>query len=308
MLHPAVKGRREEWARRFRDAQPFRHVVIDRFLDPQVCQELIAEFPSFSRGNARNEFGEAGGKAVVETLREIGPAYARLDGLLASEDFRRWTGDVAGIPRLIHDAAYVGGGTHENIEGQELDPHVDFNYHPKTRLHRRLNLILFLNEEWEETWGGCLQLHLNPWLPAGEDRVETVVPRANRAVLFETTERSWHGFQRIVPPPEKKGLTRRSVAVYYYTRERPPEETVPEHSTYYVPRPLPERFVAGHTLTAADVAELRQLVERRDRQVRFLWEHERELRELVSKVEGSASYRLSRALTWPLRKLKSWTG
>ncbi|MEZ5363984.1 MAG: 2OG-Fe(II) oxygenase [Bryobacterales bacterium] len=245
-----------------------------------------------------------GGKAVRENLAALGSTYAKLDALFRSAEFRRWVGRVSDIEDLLFDPDYVGGGTHENIDRQELDAHVDFNFHPKTRLHRRLNLILFVNREWGEDWGGQLQLHRDPWLPPAEDEVRSVVPIGNRCVLFETTETSWHGFPAIRIPEDKKGATRRSVAVYFYTRTRPAELTGPEHSTYYVPRPLPEQIRPGRTLTEEDYQQIRHLLDRRDRQVRFLWEKEREFRGFLAQVEHSAAFRLSRAMTWPLRAVR----
>ena len=288
----------------FDAARPFRHLALDDLLEPELLAGLHAQFPAFSDEKALNEFGEVGGKAVHENLAELGPAYARFDRLMRSQEFLEWLSAVTGVPKLLYDAEYVGGGTHENVDGQELDPHVDFNYHPNRTWHRRLNLILFLNDEWEPRWGGCLELHRDPWASETRDQIKTVEPRANRAVLFETTETSWHGFRRIALPADCHGLSRKTIAVYFYTRERPPEQTVPGHGTYYVPRPLPERFVAGETLSAEDVAELCDLIERRNQQIRFLWEHERELNEHLERVHRSPSVRLGRALTWPLRRLR----
>ncbi len=287
---------------RFESAQPFRHLVVDELLPPQLCAELQAQFPRFSNEKALNEFGEVGGKAVYQNLPELGDAYARFDRLMRSQAFLEWLSVVTGIPKLLYDAEYVGGGTHENVNGQELDPHVDFNYHPNRTWHRRLNLILFLNDEWDASWGGCLELHRNPWV-VGDD-VKTVTPQTNRAVLFETTESSWHGFRRIQLPPERQGQTRKTVAVYFYSLERPTEQTAPGHGTYYVPRPLPERFASGATLSADDVAELNNLIDRRNQQIRFLWEREREMNDYLAKLHRSPSVRLGRALTWPLRALR----
>lgn len=247
---------------RFDQARPFRHWVVEDFLVPSFARDLLQQFPAFERGNARNEDGKLGGKSVVERIRELGPAYAALDDLVKSREFLAWLSQATGIPDLRYDPWYFGGGTHENRHGQDLDPHVDFNRHPEDMSHRRLNLIVYLNPEWDDAWGGSLELHSDP--RRADDEIHLVTPLFNRAVLFETTETSWHGFSRIDLPESRRDLSRRSIALYFYTRERPAEELAPTHSTIYVDRPLPERFRPGHVLDAHDVEELRTLLARRD--------------------------------------------
>lgn len=279
--------------------------MIDEFLDPGFCSRLIGEFPAFDKKHAINEHGEIGGKSVVPDIARLGPAYAQFDALMRDRMLLKLMGRIAGIDALRYDPDYIGGGTHENLQGQELDLHVDFNYHPKTLLHRRLNLIVFLNPEWCETWGGCLELRQDPWdTSIGEARL--VVPRVNRAVLFETTERSWHGFTRIQLPEGKRHLSRRSIAVYFYTQERPSEETAPSHATIYVPRPLPDHIRAGYTLCPEDVDLLQVLIERRNMQIRFLYDRENDYSTMTARITGSPSFRLARLLTLPGRKLRNW--
>lgn len=249
-------------AAQFAAARPFRHVVIEDFFPPDFAAALLQDFPPFERGNARNEQGALGGKSTVERIRELGAPFAALDDLVQSADFLRWLSIATGIPDLLYDPHYFGGGTHDNRDGQELDPHVDFNRHPETGWHRRLNLIVYLNPQWEESWGGLLELHSDP--RRSDDAVTHITPLFNRCVVFETTEWSWHGFDRIALPPNLPSTTRRSIALYFYTLERPAEELAPEHSTIYVDRPLPERFRAGLTLSERDVQDLRILLARRD--------------------------------------------
>ena len=294
-LHSSLAAQIAELHQQFAANRPFRHIVVDSFLDDAFCQELISEFPPFDQRRALNESGEAGRKAVCSKLASLGPAYRCFDSLMRDREFLSLVGQITGIPGLLYDPEYVGGGTHENLDGQELDPHVDFNYHPTTHLHRRLNLIVFLNPEWEVSWGGCLELLADPF--AGEDGArKTIVPLANRAVIFETTEASWHGFPRIQLPPGKE-ISRRSIAVYFYTKHRPPQETAPAHATIYYQRPLPDHIQAGYTLREIDVQEIQGLLARRDGIIRFLYE--RELK--FSKALDSPSFRLGRALTWPAR-------
>ena len=262
MLNPTVAARADVLAAQFQRRDPFRHVVIDDFFDAATCARLVDEFPAFERGNARNEAGQLGNKSTVEKIRGLGPAYAALDDLIQTRQFLDLIGKLTGIQELLYDPWYFGGGTHENRHGQDLDAHVDFNRHPVERWHRRLNLIVYFNQEWDDAWGGALELHSDP-RNAG-DRILRITPSFNRAVIFETTEWSWHGFRRIALPEEKKSLSRKSIALYFYTKDRPADELADTHSTIYVDPPLPDRFKPGFTLSEADVQELRVLLARRD--------------------------------------------
>jgi hypothetical protein len=280
----AVERQPEAWAARFAGAQPFPHLVIDNFLALDFCDDICAQFPPFAEAAALNEDGVVGQKATQEKVRELGPAYLELDDLVQSKEFLGLVEKLTGIENLQYDPWYFGGGTHDNRHGQDLDPHVDFNYHPITRQHRRLNLIVYLNEEWEGAWGGSLQLHRDPRLPRAADEVVTVPPALNRCVIFETSERSWHGFERIDLPAEKQHLSRRSFALYFYTKSRPAEQIALAHSTIYVERHLPERFAPGYTLGDDDVRELRRLLSRRDQHLARLY---REVQRLLA-VRGES--------------------
>jgi hypothetical protein len=255
---------------RFRAATPFPHVVIDDFLDAGLCRRLVDAFPAYDDARFRNEWGEAG-KAWREDVSRLGPAWAELDRGVRATGFLELLSRISGIPHLLFDPRYFGGGTHENLDGMELDPHIDFNLHPETQLHRRLNLLLYLNEGWDDAWGGALELHTNPWLSPAENQVKTVSPAMNRCVVFETSDRSWHGFRRITLPPERRGLSRRSFAMYLYTHERPALPLIPHDITIYTDRPLPDRLHSGHTLTEADLLELGALIARRDRKLEYLY-------------------------------------
>jgi len=280
MLNPGLNDKADQLATRFREREPFRHVVIDDFFTPDFCALLLAQFPAFERGNARSEDGSFGNKSTIEKIRGLGPAFSALDDLVQSSEFLGVIGRITGIADLLYDPWYFGGGTHENRDGQDLDAHVDFNRHPVEKWHRRLNLIVYLNHEWNDAWGGSLELHSDPRSP--NDRVTTITPLYNRAVIFETTEWSWHAFPRIDLPAGEQALTRKSIALYFYTKERPADELADTHSTIYVDRPLPERFRAGSMLSEDDVEELKVLLARRDQHNQRLY---REIAGLTTKLE-----------------------
>lgn len=251
----------------FLRADPFKHVVIDDFFERSFAERLLADFPRFDPHLATNELGMAGRKAVNTNIREISPAYQELYELIASKPFLEFVSQLSGIPGLISDPRMFGGGTHDNQHGQELDPHVDFNYDESEELHRRLNLIVYLNQEWKTEWGGALEIHSNPRDPR-QNRIRSYDPLFNRCVMFETNEHSWHGFPRIDLPDDQRHLSRKSISIYLYAKARPAEEIVPMHGTFYVQRPLPKHVTVGHTLTERDVADLEWLLTVRDGWIR----------------------------------------
>jgi hypothetical protein len=264
-----VAGSVADDCRRYRDsfihARPFKHAVIENFFEPDFAERLLADFPAFNPALAANEiYGGVWGKAVNTRIKQISPAYEELYELIGSGDFLDLMSRVTDVAGLLPDPALYGGGTHENLHGQDLDPHVDFNYDEPQKLHRRLNLIVFLNKGWKGDWGGSLEIHSNPRRPA-ENQIQSYEPVFNRAVLFETNEHSWHGFPKIELPEEERHRSRKSISIYLYTRERPAEEAAPPHGTFYVHRPLDKRFKTGYMLTESDEKDLLFQVDRRDK-------------------------------------------
>lgn len=279
LVNPDLTAQAESLRSQFLNAAPFPHLVIDNFLDPGLAGELLDGFPEFDEALATDESGKVGLKCVHENVTDLGLSYNKLDQLIAGRELRQLVSSMTGIPDLLHDPHYFGGGTHENRSGQDLDFHIDFNYHPITNEHRRLNIILFLNRQWQESWGGSLELCEDPSKPT--KNCVSVLPMFNRAVIFATTEHSWHGFRRI-ESPENQVLSRKSFALYYYTARRPAEESARHHSTVYIERPLPESIRAGQELTEPDLDEIHRLITRRDQHIERLYDN---IEELMSELE-----------------------
>lgn len=301
MVSRGAQDNAQLYATAFQAATPFRHVVIEEFFESAFAHRLLSAFPAFAPERARNENGEVGRKAVHQAVRQLGPAFVELDAMVSSQAFLDLVSRITAIPGLLYDPDYFGGGTHDNRDGQSLDAHVDFNRHPITHTHRRLNLIVYLNPAWDPDWGGALELHRDP--RASDDQVASVQPLFNRAVIFETTESSWHGFSPIRFPADGAVRARRSIALYFYTRDRPAEEQAATHSTVYVDRPLPARFAAGHALESDDVLELQALVAGRDQHIQRLYRDNQALQDklesalrMVGLARGSRGYRLLQGL------------
>lgn len=281
--------------REYAQAQPFPHFVVDDFLDESFSRKLLAEFPPFERERATNEHGITGGKSVREDLGNIGPSFSELHQLFSSQKFLDWMSYVTEIPDLIFDPSYMGGGTHENLPGQDMSVHIDFNYHPVQGWHRRVNALLYLNPEWEEDWGGQLELWKNPRNP--RDGIKKISPGWNKLVVFGTTESSWHGFEKVNIPEAKRNAvaSRKSVAIYLYSRERPKAETEASHSTVYYERPMPETIRAGTILSQKDYDEIIRLTVRRDELLKFLYKRELQFSQATNGLNSAiAEYRRRR--------------
>src|SRR5581483_6543461 len=115
---------------------------------------------------------------------------------------------------LIPDPYFTGGGLHQIERGGYLKIHADFDRHEKLGLQRRLNVLVYLNRDWDESYGGALEL----WDRAMTHPVVRVLPVFNRCVVFSTTDQSYHGHpEPLTCPPDRR---RRSLALYYYTAAR----------------------------------------------------------------------------------------
>jgi hypothetical protein len=216
----------------YRSARPFPHVVIDGFFAPDVLRAVVAEIPSPllepERLFRRHEAGLTHGKFAFRNIPELGPASRSLIDTLNAEAFVEFLGRLTGIPGLVSDPQLEGGGFHLIVRGGMLKVHADFNVHPVLRAQRRVNVLLYLNEGWQEEWGGALEL----WPQDMSAPARVVLPVFNRMVIFGTTDTSYHGHpEPLACPPD---VVRRSLALYYYAAQSPGLE---EHSTLWQQRP-----------------------------------------------------------------------
>lgn len=258
----------------FRSATPFRHIVIDNFLRGDVAERMASEFPSAGDpASLLNEFGNPNPKSVISDVKGIGGVFAEVDRYIQTDGFLRLMETITGIPDLRYDPWYYGAGTHENFHGAGLEAHYDFNIHPKTAYHRRINAIIYLNEEWSSDWAGDICFHTDPW-DLQNDVKTSIVPEFNRCVIFETTEHSWHSVTPVSLPEAERHRSRKSFTIYLYTETRPAAQTAPEHGTVYVPPPLPSHICEGRTLDAADMAEINTNLYRRHEYLKQMYRRE----------------------------------
>ncbi|WP_380872993.1 hypothetical protein ACFB49_38840 [Sphingomonas sp. DBB INV C78] len=232
-LHFDPEECRAEGAKRagaYAAAQPFPHAVIDDFLDTDLLRRVIAQFPStqgrdhFDRSQERLKY-----QFHPETI-ESG-LIRNLLAELNSDAFIRFVEGISGIKGLIPDPYYSGGGLHETKAGGHLSVHADFNIHGRMKVERRLNLLIYLNDDWPSEYGGNLEL----WDQAMTGAQESVAPLIGRAVLFNTSLDSFHGQpEPLLCPPDR---ARRSIALYYYTAFPEGAGAAPKRSTVFKSRP-----------------------------------------------------------------------
>lgn len=231
---------------RYERSDPFPFFCIDDFLEPSFAAAVAAAYPDYETASATGRsFSAVNENRKVQICeRERFPdRVAQLDEALRSDAFLNLLERVTGISGLLADEELVGGGMHMMGSGGRLDVHVDFNLIEKRALHRRLNILIFLNDNWADAWGGKLEL----WDSAVQERIQQYTPVFNRCVVFETSEISYHGVTPLACPPDR---VRKSFAAYYYTREAPEGWDGTRHTTMFQARP--NEPVRGRLLMPAE--------------------------------------------------------
>lgn len=230
-LHADPQALRERYAR----AEPLPHIAVDGLFDDLVLDGVLAEFP---------EAGEAVWSAFDNPREkklgyrhgsELGPRLSEFMWRMSAPPTLAFLESLTGIEGLIPDPYFGGGGPHQIERGGFLEIHADFNVHPKLHLDRRLNVLVYLNRDWREEYGG----HLELWDREMTRAVVRILPLFNRTVVFSTTDTSFHGHPTPLACPE--GRSRRSVSFYYYTSGRPEQERSAPHDTLFQRRPEEDR-------------------------------------------------------------------
>tara|TARA_B100001175_G_scaffold317794_1_gene336495 strand:- start:3757 stop:4530 length:774 start_codon:yes stop_codon:yes gene_type:complete len=203
--------------------KPFPHIFIDNFFDENFANDLLENFPDLDsklwertndpkievkmRSKWNSEFDIP--EKIVDAIR-----------IMNSAPFLNSLSKVLEIPKLLPDPYFTGGGLNVTVSGGLLDVHVDGNYHDATSLNRRVNAILYLNPGWEQNWGGEFGLYDSK----GEKLLKKIPPLHNRFMAFDTNDFSFHGLPDPLNFPD--GKARRSIILYYYTKEKRPDSKV----------------------------------------------------------------------------------
>lgn len=226
-----LRTRLDDLKDEYQSKKPFKYVVFDNFFPVEIAEKILLEYPEISNNtwdgttylDQKNKFQ----KTKFETDSIMETVFNEFN----STPFLNWLNELTEIEEdLIGDDELFGGGLHQSIKGAFLNVHVDYNINPKTKLHRRLNVLVYMNKNWKDEYEGHLELwNLND---GKKELLEKVPPLFNKCVIFETNEISYHGHPaKLNTPP---GINRKSLATYYYTKNRPSNEIAEEHNTIYV--------------------------------------------------------------------------
>lgn len=214
----------------YRAADPFPHAVIDDFIDAELLDEVLEEFPDrtgqryFDRAQERYKFQFSPNELRSPCIRAL---FQELNGAAMLQ----FLSTLTGIPKLLPDPYFAGGGLHETLRGGHLSVHADFNVHRQLNLQRRLNLLVYLNRDWPDEYGGALEL----WDRTMTRCVKKVPPLFGRAVVFTTDSDSFHGHPEPLTCADHR--SRRSIALYYYTAPEDGINSLLERNTVFKERP-----------------------------------------------------------------------
>lgn len=217
VLYSKLDAQLDTLAAAFARAQPYPHIVIDDFLEPPIAQRCLEEFPSLDSEQWLH-YTHVNEKKFAKTDRKtFPPTIGETIDAVNSPRFLRFVEKLTGIDKLVADESLMGGGLHQSTAGGYLNVHADFTGHPHhANWQRRVNLLIYLNADWQDAWGG----HLELWDKEMTGCIEKVAPVFNRAVLFRTDADSFHGHP--IPTTCPPSVTRKSLALYYFTEETDP--------------------------------------------------------------------------------------
>lgn len=225
IINPETFARKDEWKKAFAEGNP-KHVVIDNFLNPDIADQLYAKFPTVdSLKVKRRSMNED--KVEDYHFERWDQVFTDVRNAIRSEELATWLSDVTGIEGLMTPDDALGTGLHQGGQGSYVDVHIDVNYDPKLNLWRRVNLLIYLNKNWKDEYGG----HLEVWDPEMKTMLHKVAPSHNRAFIFQTDENAPHGYAPINVP---EGESRKSFYSYFFTE---PGEGFKYSDSRFISRP-----------------------------------------------------------------------
>lgn len=246
----------------FKNAVPYPHIVIENFLSDDIASELEETFPPID--NTWYRYWNPIEKKYAKNTFDGLSAYQTLFETLQTDDFVNKISQITGISGIEADPYLHGAGIHYHPRGGKLDMHLDYSIHPKSGKERRINIILYLNRDWNVEYGGDLQL----WNSEFTQCEARISPKFNSAVIFRTSDISYHGLPTPITCPINKG--RKSIAIYYVSDPR--TDITPRYKAEF--RPLPDQPVSKELALLYNIRRERIITEDILKEVYPNWEED----------------------------------
>ncbi|WP_420153867.1 2OG-Fe(II) oxygenase [Siphonobacter sp.] len=225
----AWKAKLPELKAQYQTEHPYPHISIDNFLEEWAAEKAMQSFPAIQDEGWIHYVHVNEKKHGLNKMELLPPFIQEVITYLNSDAFVAFMSELTGIPNLKADDMLEGGGLHQSKRGGFLNVHADFTVHPhKRNWRRRVNLLLYLNKDWKPEYRGDLEL----WDRKMTGVEAKIAPIFNRIAVFNTDDDSFHGLPDPIQCPED--MTRKSVALYYFTEEK---ETPKLRPTNYQARP-----------------------------------------------------------------------
>jgi hypothetical protein len=222
--------------------QPYPHIYFDNFLPADVAEAALRDFPEPKEVDwlAYKDVDQHK-KLAFGAVEKLPPSIRDVLYFLNTRPMLKFLETLTGIESVLPDPGYAGGGLHQIRPGGLLEVHADFSYHNALRLDRRINVLIYLNKDWKEEYGG----HFELWDREVKRAEKKILPIFNRCAIFSTTSVSFHGHPvPLACPPDRN---RKSIATYYYSNGRPEEdpELTHKHEVAFQQRPGVNRVKAS---------------------------------------------------------------
>ena len=209
-------------------AFPWWHGYSENFLDQDIAIQMEKDFPDWD-AKVWDEYGkvfksEYGYKKELTNKESMPQSNSNFISELESSEFISRVGDCTGISNLFIDEGLYGGGLNIYPPGSHLTTHIDFNYNNDIKAYRSVNLIYYLNSDWKKGFGGCFELY-----DTDLNKRKVVTPKLNTCIFFATNNNTYHGVSEI-----KDDFYRRSISIWYYTKEPTEDLSEEPHKTLWV--------------------------------------------------------------------------
>lgn len=199
--------------------KPFDHLIVDDFLEIKLAKKLEKEFPDYNSKIWQGYNNPIEVKKICNNWNLFPKETYKVICYLNSKEFLKILETYLFKKNYLYtDIGLNGGGWHIHKRGGKLNTHLDYSIHPKLGLQRKLNLIIYLNSNWKKNWGGFLGLWDNKSSKKPGSLIKSIEPKFNRAIIFDTTQNSWHGLPERISCPSNE--YRKSIAIYYLCKKK----------------------------------------------------------------------------------------